>query len=125
MQIPYLLLQVIIVPIVSSLFVALLGKRIGKRLGWIVFGVLLYTSLLLLYAGLGLFYKGGQLFEEYNWSATIPNLKFGFRADGLSLPVALVMNLVCTACAVYSIRYMQHRIEELYGKESTGMYRVY
>lgn len=125
MQIPFMLLQVIVVPIVFAAIVGLFGKRLGKRLGWIVFGVLLYTSLLLVFAGFNIFNNGGQVFEKYNWSNAIPNLNFGFQADGLSLPVALVMNLVCTACAVYSIRYMQHRIEELYGKEATGMYRVY
>lgn len=125
MQIPYMLLQVVVVPVISAALVALLGKRLGKRLGWVVFGVLLYTTLLLVNAGFTLFNSGGQIFEEYNWSATVLSLKFGFRADGLSLPVVLVMNLVCTAGAVYSVRYMQHRIEDLYGKGSTGMYRVY
>lgn len=127
MQIPFMLLQVVVVPVISAALIALFGKRLGKRLGWVVFGVLLYTTLLLFNAGFTLFNNGGQpqIFEEYNWSATVLSLKFGFRADGLSLPVALVMNLVCTACAVYSVRYMQHRIEDLYGKKSTGMYRVY
>lgn len=112
-------------PIIFAAIVGLFGKRIGKRLGWIVFGVLLYTSVLLVFAGLSIFSNGGQVFEQYSWSTTVPILNFGFRADGLSLPVALIMNIVCTACAVYSVRYMQHRIEDLYGTDAVGMYRVY
>lgn len=120
-----MLLQVIIVPVISAVVVALLGKKAGKYLGWIAFAVLLYTTLLLLFTGYGIFTGGNQVSEEYNWSTTIPNLKFGFRADGLALPIALIMNIVCTASAAFSVRYMQKRIEDLYGKEPTGMYGLY
>ncbi len=120
-----MLLQVIIVPIIFAAIVPFLGKRLNRRLGWIAFPVLLYTTLLLINAAFVLWNTGVPINEEYKWSTGVFDLRFGFRADGLSLPVALVMNLVCTACSVYSVRYIQHRIEDLYGKDNKGMYTVY
>jgi formate hydrogenlyase subunit 3/multisubunit Na+/H+ antiporter MnhD subunit len=125
MQVPYLLLQVIIVPIIAAVILAVLGKRAGRRLGWITFGILAYTSFLLINAGLEIWNGSGQIYEEYIWNTAVFNLKFGFLADGLSLPVALIMNIICCACAVYSIRYIEHRIEQLYGEKETGMHTVY
>ncbi len=125
MLIPYILLQTIVVPLVFAALVALLGKRGNKYLGWITLIVLAYVSFLLINVGLELWSSPGQIVEQYGWSTAIFDLTFGFRADGLSLPVALVMNLVCTACAAYSVRYMQHRIGQLYGDERPGMYTVY
>ena len=125
MLVPYALLQVIIGPIAVTFLSVFLGKKVGKRLGWIAFGILAYTSLLLINAGLELWKSNGQIYEEYYWSTAVFNLKFGFLADGLSLPVAFIMNIICAACAVYSIHYIEHRIEQLYGKKETGMYTVY
>ena len=125
MQIPYLLLQVIVLPIIVAVFIGLFGKRANKRFSWLVFAVLAYTSFLLLVAGFDLWTGKAPIVEEYSWTTAVFNLKFGFQSDGLSLPVALIMNLIVTALAVYSGRYMEHRIEELYGKENRGMYAVY
>jgi NADH-quinone oxidoreductase subunit M len=123
--IPYALLQTIIVPLVAAPVLALLGKKTGKHTGWIVVAVLSYTTILLVLTGITLWNGAGQVGEDYVWSTVVFNLKFGFKADGLSLPIALVMNLVCAASAVYSVRYMERRIEQLYGKEDKGMYAVY
>lgn len=125
MLIPYALLQTIAVPLVAAPILALLGKKIGKNTGWIVAAILSYTTFLLILTGVALWNGAGQIEEQYVWSTAIFNLKLGFKADGLSLPVAFVMNLVCAASAVYSVRYMEHRIEQLYGKENRSMYAVY
>jgi formate hydrogenlyase subunit 3/multisubunit Na+/H+ antiporter MnhD subunit len=125
MLIPYVLLQTIVVPLVMAPVLALVGRRVGKRMGWIVAAVLSYTTILLLLTGLALWNGAGRVEEEYVWSTVVFSLKFGFKADGLSLPVALIMNLVCAASAVYSVRYMERKIEQLYGKENKGMYAVY
>jgi proton-translocating NADH-quinone oxidoreductase chain M len=125
MQIPYLLLQTIIIPIISAPILALLGRKVGKNLSWVTFGILAYTTALLLLAGLNLWSGTNSIVEEYAWSTAIFDFKFGFLADGLSLPVALVMNIICTACSVYSLHYVEHRVEQLYGKERKGMYAIY
>jgi proton-translocating NADH-quinone oxidoreductase chain M len=123
--IPYVLLQTIVVPLVAAPILALVGKKAGKNTGWIVAAILSYTTVLLLLTGISLWNGSSQVEEEYTWSTAVFNLKFGLKADGLSLPVAFVMSLVCAASAVYSVRYMEHRIEQLYGKENKGMHAIY
>ena len=109
MGIPYALLQTIILPLVAAGAVYPLSRRLGKNVGWVAFAVLLYTTLLLLLTGVGLYFGGAPVSESYKWAPSI-GLTFGFFADGLSLPVALVMSLVCTATSVYSMPYMKHRL---------------
>jgi NADH-quinone oxidoreductase subunit M len=125
MQMPYLLLQTVLIPIFFAPVIVLVGRRIGKRVGWVVFGVLTYTNLLLLVAATDLWGGGTPVLEEYMWSTSLFALKIGLMADGLSLPVALIMNIICAACAVYSIQYIDHRIVQLYGDKARGMYPVY
>jgi len=126
MIIPYILLQIVFVPVLTVIVIALVGPKLGKKTAWVVVPALIYTSLLLLAVGIELYNGGAPIHEEYVW-ASVPGiqLKFGFLADGLSLPIALVMNLIVAACASYSFRYMEHKIEAMYGKGRNGMYTVY
>src|SRR6267378_1616666 len=124
MAIPFVLLQIVAVPLLTSLVVFAIGGRLGKRVGWIAFASLLYTSFLLLYVGIGLYNGGPPLTETYDW-APFAGLAFGFLADNLSLPVALVMCFICAATAVFSMPYMHHRIEVLFGEEKKEQYAVY
>ena len=118
------LLQSIIVPIVSAPLIALLGRRIGKKTGWIVFGILGYSTALLLMAGIDVWKSSTPIYEEYVWSA-IAGLKFGFLADGLSLPTAIIMSLISSFITIYSIPYMEKRIHELYDVEEKGLFGFY
>jgi len=54
------------------------------------------------------------IIEEYKW-APIAGLYFGFRADGLSIPVVMIILLLSTATSIYSIPYMEY-------KSGIGMY---
>src|ERR671914_2288833 len=47
--------------------------------------------------------------ESYQWSQFG---NFGLRLDGLSLPFALIIYILCTALALYSKPYMIHKITE-------------
>ena len=125
MQIPYVLLQVIVIPLITAIVCAFLGKRIGKNLGWIAAAALTYTTLLLVYVGSQLWGNNIPIHENYNWSTAAFGLNFGLSADGLSLPVALIMNLIVTACSIFGVHYMEHRIEQLYGPEKKSMYALY
>ena len=99
--------------------------RAGKAVGWIAFASLLYVALLLLSVGSGLYGGGAAVTETYAW-APAAGLSFGFLADGLSLPVALVMAIVCAATAVYSMHYMQRRFEgSTGGEEKKQQYGLY
>ncbi len=122
--VPFVLLQAVLVPLLASVACFALGGRLGRHVGWIAFASLLYVSLLMLSVGLGIAGGGQAVTEAYAW-APAAGLSFGFLADGLSTPVALVMSLVCAATAVYSMPYIRHRFEDLYGGERKRQYGVY
>jgi formate hydrogenlyase subunit 3/multisubunit Na+/H+ antiporter MnhD subunit len=117
-------LQVVVVPLLASVACFAVGDRLGRHVGWVAFASLIYAALLLLLVGLGLYGGGHPVTETYVW-APAAGLTFGFLADGLSLPVALVMSIVCAATAVYSMPYMRHRFEDLYGGDRKRQYGVY
>jgi len=100
-----ILIQAIFVPIILSPIAYVLGKRIGIRIGWFAFIVLLYSTILLIFSST----LSTDYLEEYNWD---PIGTFGLRLDGLSLPFAITIYILSTVLAVYSIPYMKHRIEE-------------
>ena len=110
-MIPNILLQIVSVPVLTSLFIYLIRRRkIARKSGWIAGLAHLYTTLLLCLVGLRV-YRGEVVYE---WYRVGPKVNFALLADGLSLPIALVINLCVTALAFYSIRYIEHRIEEIY-----------
>ena len=112
---PGLLLQALLAPAISAIVVFLARRRIGRFAGWLTAGTLLYTTALVLRAAVAV--AGGEVVvEEYLLIA--PNIQLGLLADGLSVPTLAVVLLLCTALAFYSIRYIEHRIEILYGNES-------
>lgn len=125
MQIPYILLQTVLLPILFTPLLALLGKKIGRRVGWIAFGILTYITILLIVLGFQMWNGAAPIREEYGWSTSVFTLKFGFLADGLSLPVAFTMNLVCNALVVYSIEYLDHRIHVIYKRDSKSLNAFY
>jgi formate hydrogenlyase subunit 3/multisubunit Na+/H+ antiporter MnhD subunit len=102
----------------------LASKWLGRGVGWLAFASLaITTGLLLLYGGSQVF-GGTPLSETYNWAPTA-GLSFGLLADGLSLPVAILINLVLAAAAVYSMPYMAGRIKSLYGEDRPMAYGLY
>jgi formate hydrogenlyase subunit 3/multisubunit Na+/H+ antiporter MnhD subunit len=113
MMIPYILLQTMLVPVIAALVILLTRRKIGRRAGWIPIMALLYTTALLFIAGISV-YQGTVIREEYVWG---PYVTFGLLADGLSLPVALIINIICTALSFYSLHYVEHRLEVIYEDE--------
>jgi len=108
----HLLLQIVFAPVIASLLILFTRHKIGRKAGWIAALTLLYTTVLLCIAGLRI-YQGSIIYEAYSIG---PKVKLDLLADGLSLPVALVMNLCCMVLAFYSMHYLNHRIEIIYGK---------
>ncbi|MEM2547804.1 MAG: proton-conducting transporter membrane subunit [Nitrososphaerota archaeon] len=119
-----LLLQVIVIPIIVSIIILLTRGRLGKAGAYIACASLTYTSLILVSLYIQLWSSLTSIYEEYSWSQFL-RLKLGLLADGLSLPIALIMNLLCTVCAFYSIPYITHRIEILYGGENDKLLNLY
>lgn len=120
---PNALLQTVVAPAFTALVITIVGRRLGKHVGWISGGVLAYTSFLLILSGFKVL-KEGRVYEEYVWAEFL-NLKWGFLADGLSLPIALVMNLLCAACAIYSIEYVEHKVKVEHGEGRKGLHTLY
>jgi len=121
----YLLLQSVVVPLVAAAACYLAAPRLGKSVGWIAFAALFASTFVLVAGGWSQLYSGGSPIQElYTWAPTA-GLSFGFLADGLSFPVALLINLVLAASAVYSMRYMEGRIRSLYGGEKSARFGVY
>ena len=63
---------------------------------------LVLSTLLVLLAG-----WQGNVVETFGWE---PIGYFGFRADGLSIPVVFTVTLLCSVISVYSMPYMTHRL---------------
>ena len=121
----YILLQSVVVPLVAALLCYVLAPRAGKLVGWVAFAALLVTTLVLVAFGWNQLYSAGAGVSEYYTWAPTAGLTFGFLADGLSYPVALLVNLVLAATAVYSMPYMETRIKSLYGEARPARFGLY
>ena len=118
---PYILLQIVAVPLVVSALMLTNRPRKNRQPAWIAIAALCYTTLLLFLAGWRI-YQGDVLHEQY---VIGPQVSFNLLADGLSLPVALIINFICLALALYSIHYVEHRIELIYGDIDDKTYGIY
>ena len=119
---PGLLLQILLAPLAAATVVFLLRRRAGRLGGWVVAVTLLYATCLATYAAIQVA-QGRVVFEEYLVIA--PAIGIGLLADGLSISTLVVVLLLCTALACYSIRYIEHRVEILYDDESPQAQTAY
>ncbi|MBV9667027.1 MAG: NADH-quinone oxidoreductase subunit M [Nitrososphaeraceae archaeon] len=107
----YFLLVATFLPLLFSPVVYILGRRVVgvNIITWLSFGILAISTGLLFIPALML--HGGQsaYVESYAWSQFG---NFGLRLDGLSLPFALIIYILCTVLALYSKPYMVHKIME-------------
>ncbi|MCU0561698.1 MAG: hypothetical protein MUD16_16095 [Desulfobacterales bacterium] len=112
MMISSLLLQIVFIPAAASLAIFLFRHELGKRAGWVAVLSLVYTTLLLAVGGIRLWQGHPPIHEQYLLIA--PHIRLGLLADGLSIAVALISNILCLVLATFSIRYIDHRIEIIY-----------
>ncbi|WP_291321987.1 proton-conducting transporter membrane subunit [Desulfonatronospira sp.] len=109
---PSILLQIIFVPALAALVILLFRFQLGMKAGWVAVAGLAYTTLLLLLAFFNV-YKGAPIEETYQILKS-PDISITLVADGLSIAVAFICNILCLALGTYSIKYIYHRIEVLY-----------
>jgi len=106
-----LLPYTVIVPVVAALVTLGLNKPLGRWNGLIAFLALL-PSIGVFGASTYCFFTGlvAKPYEVvYDWVLIdVARLKFGFRADFLSSPVALTIAIVSALIALYTIKYMEH-----------------
>ncbi len=108
MTVPLPLTQMVAVPLACSPLAYLAGKRSRQLGGAATFAALLYSTLLALIVLAEYSASHCPIVEEYAWAPSA-GLSFGFRADGLSIPVALMILALSAATSVYSVAYMEHR----------------
>ena len=112
----YYLLIATFLPLLVSPVAYMLGKRSGSNTTtWFSFGILAISTMLLFIASFNL--QGGRsaYVESYTWSQFG---NFGLRIDGLSLPFAVIINILCTVLTLYSKPYMLHKIKESFEENS-------
>ncbi len=110
MAMPYSLALLLLIPLTSTPIVYLLGKQMGKNMGY--FATLPLLVSLLLTASVAFEVQGGRTYSEsYAW-APAAGLTFGLLADGLSIWMLLTINILCLLICVYSVRYMEHMFHE-------------
>ena len=106
----YYLLIATFLPLLLSPVVYVIAKKRGANSAtWLSFGILAISTMLLFMATSSL--QGGRTayIESYTWSQFG---NFGLRIDGLSLPFAIIINILCTVLTLYSKPYMLHKIKE-------------
>ena len=107
----YFLLAAIFMPLLLAPVAYAIGRKAGvKPATWFSFGVLAVSTGLLFIPAIGI-YTGQQTVyaERYAWGQFGD---FGLRLDGLSLPFALIIYILCTVIALYSRPYMVHKVKE-------------
>src|ERR687895_2564309 len=107
----YFLLAATFIPLLLAPVAYWIGRKAGaKPATWFSFGALAVSTGLLLIPAVGV-YTGQQTVyvEQYEWGQFGD---FGLRLDGLSMPFALIIYILCTVIAVYSRPYMVHKIKE-------------
>ena len=105
----------------AAVIILFIRSKKNRHAGWITLGTLAYTSLLLGWTGIHI-QQGSPIFEGYGLGS---DLFLNLLADGLSLPIALVINIICLSLAIYSFFYVNHRIEQIYPGADEETYAGY
>jgi proton-translocating NADH-quinone oxidoreductase chain M len=106
----YFLLAATFLPLLSSPASYILAKKYGVTITtWFSFGILALSTGLLFIPAMTLTSGQSAYVESYPWSQFG---NFGLRLDGLSLPFAMIIYILCTVLALYSKPYMIHKIME-------------
>lgn len=107
----YFLLAATFIPLLLAPVAYVLARKAGVNAAtWFSFGALAVSTGLMAIPAIGIFGNGQQVYtESYTWGQFGD---FGLRLDGLSLPFALTIYILCTVLALYSKPYMVHKIME-------------
>jgi NADH-quinone oxidoreductase subunit M len=107
----FFLLAATFIPLLTAPVVYVIGRRSGANVAtWFSFGVLAVSTALLIIPSLLIYNNPTTVYQEsYKWSQFG---NFGLRIDGLSLPFALIIYILCTVLALYSKPYMVHKVME-------------
>lgn len=116
----HVLIQIVFLPLTAAMLILFIHGK-GRHSFWITIATLTYTSILLCMTGRKVFDERFVL-ENYLIG---PDVSLNLLADGLSLPIALVVNFICLALAFYSLSYIDHRIKLIYPGINDEKYALY
>jgi proton-translocating NADH-quinone oxidoreductase chain M len=107
----YFLLAATFIPLLLAPVAYGIGRKAGVNAAtWFSFGALAVSTGLLLIPAIGIYTGQQKVYaESYTWGQFG---NFGLRLDGLSLPFALIIYILCTVLALYSKPYMVHKVSE-------------
>jgi len=96
----------IALPLLSPFLLYPIGRKFKKAAG-LLSTIVLAASAVMLFSAVPTFLNDRKpIYEEYSWISVL-NITFGFRLDGLSLPIAVIIALLSTLTAIYSLEYMK------------------
>ena len=111
----YALLQAVFLPLLLSPIAYLLGRNHGHSAAmWFSFAILLYCTVLIIALSVS-----GTYEEHYAWTEMFG--EFGFKLDGLAIPFAIMIYVLCTILVVYSKPYMTHLFKELFEEQQKSI----
>jgi proton-translocating NADH-quinone oxidoreductase chain M len=114
----YYLMVATFLPLIFSPVAYYLGKRKGVNIvTWFSFGILALSTIFVIIPSLGLG-SAGAYQEIYPWSQLG---HFGLKLDGLSIPFAITIYLLCTVVVFYSKPYMIRKIMNEFNQTKTGI----
>ncbi|HWL53518.1 MAG TPA: hydrogen gas-evolving membrane-bound hydrogenase subunit E [Chthoniobacteraceae bacterium] len=101
-----LLLLAIALPLLGSPVVALLGRWLGPRVGWVALGFPLISSAALVWMTATLDFPDSRRVIEWEWVPSI-GLNLTFIVDGFSIFFALIVSIVGALVIFYSLFYFE------------------
>ena len=102
---PYSLLLVFLLPILSLPFVYFVGKKSSKAAGTLV-GLVAVANIGLVLTAVPTVITNSVYMETYDWIPVL-NSHFSLFLDGISASIALISLVLIVAAAFFSIRYME------------------
>jgi multicomponent K+:H+ antiporter subunit A/multicomponent Na+:H+ antiporter subunit A len=103
------LLLAIGLPLLGSPIVALAGKKLGRRVGWLAFAFPVISTTALIVAAANLHLPGQQV-VEWPWIPSL-GINLSFLMDGLSLFFGLIVSGMGCLIFFYANHYLDHHVE--------------
>ncbi len=108
MDVSSLLPTSVLLLILTSPIIYIIGRKLKEKTGYIT-SAIIFISLAMLLAVTREYYTTGKPIEFiWKW-IPLMKIKFGFKADGLSIAVSFIILLLSAATAIYSVVYMEHK----------------
>ncbi len=111
----------LIFSVLFPLLLAPVAYNLSKKKGynfatWFTFGILLISTVALIIPSLSVSSAGQISYEEsYPWSQFG---NFGLKLDGMSIPFAIVIYIICISVVFFSKPYMVKRIDDFFGNQT-------